>query len=539
MNERYKSSIKRIALITMCFLLLLAAVPCNAASFSAKGLTSISAKSMTIKAGKTRTLKIKNAKAKVRWSTSNKKIAYISKKSGKYGQIAVIKAGQKTGTCRIVAKAGKKTFKCKVTIKKAAGSEKPEREIEIRGMSGSSKNLSEELTAEDPGESTQSSDITLSAADFSFKLMNHAIAADRTAGKQTNVLISPDSVLTAMAMTENGAAGSTLHEMENTLARGYTVDEFNLWLSGLNRRLEESDQYIYNVSNSIWAREGMVDVKPEFLKRNFDLHRAEFWEAPFNSETVSDINAWVYNHSRNMIDKIISDLSEDARMVLVNTVAFEGQWSDPFNSSAVRDGEFTGAEGNRKTVKMLYDCEYYQYFELNGGRAFVKYYRAGDAKSQGSLVAFVGILPPEGMSADDFLASVDGRSFIEAFQNRRSAKVSLTLPKFKGDYDIALEEILKGMGIVTAFTDDADFSAMHNPTAETPALRIDKVLHKTHIELDENGTKAAAATAVVMEKASSIQHETIQELKFDRPFAYAIVDADSGMPLFIGEVNSL
>ena len=188
---------------------------------------------------------------------------------------------------------------------------------------------------------------------------------------------------------------------------------------------------------------------------------------------------------------------------------------------------------------MLYDCEYYRYFELKEGKAFVKYYGASDAKSQGSSIAFVGMLPPEGMSADDYLSSLDGKSFVEAFNNSKSAKVNLTLPKFKGDYDIALEEILKDMGIVTAFTNDADFSAMHDPTPETPALCIDKVLHKTHIELDENGTKAAAATAVIMEKAGSSPDETIQELRFDRPFAYAIVDVDSGMPLFIGEINSL
>lgn len=503
---------------------------------SAASKPSLSKKAVTVQKGRSTTIKLKNAGKKVVWKSSNSKIVKVVKKKGKYRNVATIK-GLKKGKATITAKLGKKSYKCRVTVKYTKP--KPEEKIEIREMSASSKNLSANLTAADPGESTRSSDITLSAADFSFMLMNHAIAADRAAGKQTNVLLSPDSVLTAMAMTENGAAGSTLTEMENTLARGFTAQEFNLWLSGLNRRLEDSDQYIYNVSNSIWAREGMVDVREDFLQKNLDLHRAEFWTSPFSSETVSDINAWVYNHTRNMIDNIISELSEDARMVLVNTVAFEGQWMEPFSNSAVSNGEFTNADGTKKTVKMLHDCEYYQYFELNGGRAFVKYYKANDAKSQGASIAFVGMLPPDGMSADDYLSSLDGKSFVETFNSRKSTKVNLTLPKFKDDYDIALEEILQDMGIVTAFTNNADFSAMHNPTPETPALRIDKVLHKTHIELDQNGTKAAAATAVIMEKATAIMHETIQELRFDRPFAYAIVDVDSGMPLFIGEVNSL
>ena len=508
--------------------------PVNAASKPV-----LSKKTVSVKKGHSTTIKLKNARKKVVWKSSNSKIVKVVKKKGKYRNTVTIK-GLKKGKATITAKLGKKSYKCKVTV--TYTKPKPESEIEIRDMSTLSKNLTAELTPADPGESTQNSDITLSAADFSFLLMKHAIAADREAGRQTNVLLSPDSVLTAMAMTENGASGSTLTEMENTLAKGFTAQEVNLWLSGLNRRLESSDQYIYNVSNSIWAREGMVDVRKDFLQKNLDLHRAEFWTSPFSSETVSDINAWVYNHTRNMIDNIISELSEDARMVLVNTVAFEGQWSEPFNSKAVSDGEFTNADGTKKTVKMLHDCEYYRYFEPDKGKkgkAFVKYYGTNNAKSQGSSIAFVGMLPPEGMSADEYLSSLDGKSFVAAFKNSKSAKVSLTLPKFKDDYDIALEEILQDMGIVTAFTDDADFSAMHDPTPETPALCIDKVLHKTHIELDENGTKAAAATAVIMEKAGSSPDETIQELRFDRPFAYAIVDVDSGMPLFIGEINNL
>ncbi|MBQ3370781.1 MAG: serpin family protein [Mogibacterium sp.] len=534
MKRFMRTLLSLVIICTMAFVSLGMAAfarPVNAASKPA-----LSKKAVTLKKGRSTTIRLKNATKKVVWKSSNSKVVKVVKKKGKYHSTVTVK-GLKKGKAIITAKLGKKTYKCRVTVKYTKP--KPEKEIEIREMSASSKNLSAKFTAEDPGESIQSSDITQSAADFSFMLMNHAVAADRAAGKQTNVLLSPDSVLTAMAMTENGAATSTLAEMENTLAKGFTAEEFNLWLSGLNRRLEDSDQYIYNVSNSIWAREGMVDVRDDFLKKNLDLHRAEFWTSPFSSETVSDINAWVYNHTRNMIDNIISELSEDARMVLVNTVAFEGQWMEPFGSGAVMDGKFTNADGTKKTVKMLHDCEYYRYFELKEGKAFVKYYGASDAKSQGSSIAFVGMLPPEGMSADDYLSSLDGKSFVEAFNNSKSAKVNLTLPKFKGDYDIALEEILKDMGIVTAFTNDADFSAMHDPTPETPALRIDKVLHKTHIELDENGTKAAAATAVIMEKATAIMHETIQELRFDRPFAYAIVDVDSGMPLFIGEINSL
>ena len=535
-------------------------------SYAAKGLTVtpavlaarvtkskkpyLSHKKVTLKQGKTKALKVKNAKAKVKWWSTNKKIAYVQKTKGKHHQKAVIKAKKKAGTCYIKVRVGKKTYKCKVTVKKASSQggtvitpppvepvvPVEEIKVETRQLSDSSKNLSAGLTAVAPSNAEPSADFIASYTGFSLELLKKSIAADRAAGSISNLLVSPDSVTTAFAMVENGAAGETLSEMESALSPGVTADDFNRYLSTVNRRLMSSDAFIYNVSNSIWAREGLVDVRQDFLQTNMNYHNAEFYVAPFDQQTVQDINSWVYNKSRNMIDGILNDLSEDARMVVLNTVAFEGKWDHEFSSANTAQRNFTAFDGSKKKVPMMLDRDSYQYLEMKGGKGFVKYYKAGGPNGG---VAFMGILPPSDMSADNYISSLSASDFTSAWNNKKSKEVILRLPKFNYDYSVEMGDLLQEMGIKTAFTDLADFTRMANPTPSSPGLHISKVLHKTHIDLDENGTRAAAATAIVMEKSTAYMGETPIELNFDRPFVYALVDTATGIPLFIGEVVKL
>lgn len=507
----------------------------------------LSSKKITLKVGKKSTLKLRNVRRKVTWKVGNKKILKIVKTSGKRRNVVTFKALKK-GKTHVYAKVGKKKYSCLVTVKAKQTSQpditKPEepvvREPDTRDLSDSSIDLTALMKA-DPTSVLEPDENFISAySDFSIELLKESINQDLNEGKQDNVLISPQSVATALAMTENGADNQTLAEMEQVLGGGIDADSYNQYLSGLNRKLGSSDEMIYNISNSIWARENTVDVKDSFLQTNKNYHDAEFYLAPFNDQTVRDINSWVYNKSRNMIDNILQELSNDSRMVLVNTVAFEGKWADPFNKKATTEKNFTAYDGSVQKASMLHDHDSYQYFKLSGklkgGQGFVKYYKAG-SKSRG--VAFVGLLPPEGMGADEYVSMLDGNSFIEGWNSKEMRTVDLSLPKFECDYGIGMKDTLETMGIREAFTDDADFSRMANPTPETEGLKISDVLHKTHIELDEEGTKAAAATAVVMEKAGAAYGEEIITLNFNRPFVYALVDSATGMPLFIGTMKSI
>ena len=267
-------------------------------------------------------------------------------------------------------------------------------------------------------------------------------------------------------------------------------------------------------------------------------HDASFFLAPFDSTTVTDMNNWVYNNTRNMIEKIIDALETDDKMVVINTIAFEGDWEEPFTDGQVdTKGKFTPQTGSQQTVNMLSDMldnQLKPYIEVAGAPGFVKYYK-------GRNIALCAILPPQGTNIDTFIQSLSGSNFINAWKNRNDTyKVEIKIPEFKYDYGRSLAGILQSMGMQTAFTDDADFSGIIGEGSVVQGLKLGDVLHKTHIELDRNGTKAAAVTAVVM-KEGSVMPGQIQTKKIylNRPFVYALVDCETGIPLFIGVVKKV
>ena len=524
---------KRVLAVLVCavvaFAVLFAAAVSNP-SYAAK--PKLSKNTITLKVKKTATIKVKNANKKVKWSTTNKKIATIKKTKGKYRQTVTIKAGKKKGTCYIKAKIGNKTLKCKIKVKKtktgtSTGPE--ERETEIRPLSSTSVHLSGKYKYE-PSTAAASEGFITAAANFSIDLLKRTQANDQAMGKTGNLLISPDSVMTALAMMENGANGSTLSEMEQMMGGSLSALQFNNYLSGLNYRLSSSKDVIYSIANSIWAKKGVLTVKDEFLQTNKNLHNAEFYEAPFNNTTVTDMNNWVFNNTRNMIDKVIDRLESDVCLVVMNAIAFEGEWIEPFDGTF--KAAFTDVNGAVKQVDMMGETEHMEYLKLSGGLGFVKYYK-------GRKTAFVGILPPEGMSSDEYIETLTGDAFISAWNTKTTGRVSIKIPKFNYDYETSMVSTLENMGMQTAFTDFADFSGISDLEAGSPSIKIDDVIHKTHIEVDENGTKAAAVTAIIAKESAAYPTEEIIEIHLTRPFVYAIVDVDTGLPLFIGDTESI
>lgn len=511
--DRSKGSVRRIlsVLVTVAVLTVsiftAAFVPVNAAS-----KPSLSSKSSTITVGSEVRLTVKNPGKKVKWKSSNKKIAYVRSVKGKYGKTAVIKA-KKAGSCKITAKVGKKKLTC--TIK----TEKPVT------LSKSTKDLTASVKAGEAAALEANSRFTVSASDFSFDLLRKTVEADSARGRSVNTLISPDSVLSALVMAENGAKGQTLLEMQNALSGGISVSDYNKYLYGLNSRLTSANTIKYSVANSIWIRSGAVKMKDSFLKTNKTYHKAQIFSAPFNGTTVSDMNKWVSGNTNGMIKQIISSLTDEDRAVLINAIAFEGSWEEKFGEP--RKETFTPESGTAKEADMLHQKDRMELLTLNGGKGFVKYY-------SGRQIAFVGLLPPEGSGADKYLQGISGSDFVSAWNSREKRLLDISVPEFKYDYDASMAGPLKKIGMVSAFSNSADFSGMFYPDLSTPGMHIDDVIHKTHIELDKNGTKAAAATAVIMKAGSVIREEEAVEVHLDRPFVYALVDAKTGIPLFAG-----
>lgn len=348
-------------------------------------------------------------------------------------------------------------------------------------------------------------------------------------GKGKNLLLSPDSILTVLTMTELGASGSTRKEMEKGLGQGIGAVSFSKFLAGYHKYAVTSgsvDKHaIYQIADSIWYRKGEVTPKTSFLKKVASFYDADIYEAPFDNSTVSDINNWVHNGTRGMISKILDRLERDQNMVLINATAFEGLWREPFGEAGRK--VFTGAKGGRKKVPMISGTAD-RYVKIKGAQGMMKFYK-------GNKFAFLALLPPKGTSAEKYLSSLKGKDLVNGI--RASKKLSsgvvvhVTMPQFKFDCTMSLNKVLRKMGVKKAFTRQADFSGI----CPEP-LMIDDVLHKTVIELDKNGTKAAAVTAVIM-KAGAMLTKTIH-LKLNRPFVFAIVDAKHGLPVFLGILNN-
>ena len=468
--------------------------------------TRLSKTSARLSVGGRVTLKVKGSGKKVTWSVSGKKLVTITTK-GKKRQTAVIRAGKKTGSCFVIAKAGKKQLRCRITVKKKAPA----------------GGTPEEPTPITPPDHKVTDSTVLALADTSLKLAKEA-CAQNPAG--TNCLLSPQSILTALALAENGAAGSTLSEMERAVG-GLPVGTLTSSLTSMDKKLSLSKAVIYQTANSVWYREGKISLKDSYLNSAKSLFGADVYSAPFDGSTVKRINSWVAEKTKNKITKIIDRLDPSVLTVLINAIYFKGQWAEQYSKKVSRT--FTDYAGNASTVPMLEGTES-TYVTLGGAEGFVKYYGSGG-------VAFLALLPPAGQTAAAFLNTVSGEDFVKAYVNRVNGnmRVHTRMPEFECEYEIRLNALLQKLGIRLAFSDMADFSKM----ADKP-LKIDEVLHKTYIKVDQYGTEAAAVTAMTA-KATSVLPMKLTEkwVYLDRPFVYALVDTDTGLPLFIGTIEKV
>lgn len=372
----------------------------------------------------------------------------------------------------------------------------------------------------------------LSAADFSIELFKNSVNDAVKSGE--NVLISPESVMTALAMTANGASGDTLAEMEQVLSggSGISIDELNQYMLDYNAGLTEAEDVTFHIANSIWMRDSdIINVNQDFLQTDKNYYDADAFTRPFDISTVDEINGWVNDNTDGMIDTLLDEIPPEVVMYLINAVAFEGEWETVYEDYQIDEaGEFTGASGTKEVVTMLHSTENV-YIEDKHATGFVKPYNGGQ-------YAFMAILPEEDMALSDYIAQMDGSDFISMYNNRSYEEVIAELPEFTYEYEKELSDTLIGMGMGSAFEKNADFSRMAE--TDTGMLFISRIMHKTFIEVDRAGTRAAAVTSIEMANDSaSIVEEPPKTVILDRPFVYAIIDTDTGLPVFIGAVHTV
>lgn len=367
-----------------------------------------------------------------------------------------------------------------------------------------------------------------------------ALALYRQVGEQAgNVFLSPFSVLTALAMTYAGARGETADQMKKALCFGTPEEDLHPSFGEILQRLRAAGggQYELSLANALWAQQGgeLLTSFPELVEQHY-AGRIEFVDFKSDAEAVrNEINSWVEEVTQQKIKNLISQLTFRTRLVLVNAVSFKGQWGEPFSEEATEDLPFYREGGQEETVPLMYQQTRVRYMQGDG-------YQAVDLDYEGGDLSMLVLLPDERDGLGELESKVSA-SLLEACTQRMSwTKVDVYLPRFSltwGSVDLA--DPLRALGMPLPLSLEADFSGINGLTPPNDeALSISSVFHKAFVEVNEEGTEAAAATAVVMvmgRSARSAPPEPTPVFRADHPFLFAIRDKASGVLVFLGRMT--
>jgi len=353
---------------------------------------------------------------------------------------------------------------------------------------------------------------------------SHTLFRDVLALSDENPVISPLSAYFALAMVALGANGETLDEFTALLGR--EPHELAADLLALTRDLKDvSGSTALQIAGSVWVDDNFT-VNPDFAAAMADYFSALALSRDFAApETVDEINAWVAEQTDDLIDHMLDSIGRDAVMLLINTLYFSGKWAADFNPMTEYQGTFHPATGSAVEVPFL----------STGTGAFpvavTDQFEAALFPYDDDRLGFLLVRPTDGTSVRDFAAAHDLGGILAQLEDAPEAHIRM--PKLDLEYEVRLNDLLQAMGLEKAFGDLADLSGL---IEEDERLYISSVLQKVRLLVDEEGTEAAAVTVVTIERAS-IDLNLI-ELTFDTPYLYAIVDLETGIPLFMGVLDN-
>ena len=358
-----------------------------------------------------------------------------------------------------------------------------------------------------------------------------------------NVLISPLSLGLALGMAANGAKEETRTEMEQLLGGDMDIETMNAYYLTYVNRLLASAQAKVSVANSVWIKddESRIIVPEEFLQTAKDYYDAGVFRAPFDDGTVDDLNSWVCQKTDGMIPQLIEEFEPLEIMVIINALSFDGKWGTPFKSYQVSNEKFFVNEGLNFDDEEFYFGQFdpadYTEAEFMGS---TENFYVMDEKAVGVVkpyrgdYSFVGVIPNAGVTVDEYIGSMDGSSLKKLMDSKteKTGLVYSSIPKFKYSCTNNMNDTLKALGMKQAFDrNTADFTGL-NKRGET---WLGKVLHKTEIEVNEIGTRAAAVTSAHFNGGGGIRKDAVF-VDLDHPFIFMIVDNSTNLPVFIGRV---
>jgi len=353
------------------------------------------------------------------------------------------------------------------------------------------------------------------------------------AGQQGNLFFSPFSISTALAMTDAGAKGETEQQMSSVLHFTLPQAQLHPAFLALQQSLvsnKERQDFQLRVANRLWGQQG-YHFLPEFLKVTKDNYGAELGQVDFviqSEEARQQINKWVEDQTANKIKDLLAPgvVNADTRLVLVNAIYFKARWLHEFSPQATKNEPFHVASDKQESVSMMHQSRRLSYAETDDTQVLELPYGHG-------TTSMIVLLPKKA----DGLAALEKGLTSEALSKWTGSmavrKVNVSLPKFKMTSTFSLNDVLSAMGMKLAFTGQADFSGM----STVERLFISAVIHKAFVDVNEEGTEAAAATAVAME-ATAMRPNPEEPIEFraDHPFVFMLRDRQTGSILFMGRV---
>lgn len=382
--------------------------------------------------------------------------------------------------------------------------------------------------------------VTQGNSEFAFDLY-HQTADDSS----DNLIFSPYSISLAFAMVYAGARGETEAQIADVLHYSLPQDQLHPAYNALDLQLvgtgaaptpapegEETGNLILRIANAIWGQQD-VEFKPEFLDllgANYGagLRLMDFQSQP--DESRQEINQWVEDQTEERIRNLIPEgvITPSTRLVLTNAIYFYGGWTNAFLPEATQDAPFTTLAGDSVTVPMMSQSA------LNARYAAGDGYQAVELLYGQDQSAAMLVILPDADQFSTFEASLDAAQFNAIRESMQYQAVNLWMPKWDFESEFSLKDTLIEMGMLAPFGEgaSADFSGI----TEQIDLVISAVIHKANITVDEEGTEAAAATAIIMEESAAMEPQDPVEFRADHPFIFAIYDTQTGTLLFLGRV---
>jgi len=364
------------------------------------------------------------------------------------------------------------------------------------------------------------------SSSFGFQLFDRIATQDIN----KNIFISPTSVTIALSMTYNGASGETQQAIAKALElQGIKIDEVNDFNRNIQQLLANGDTNVeLNIANSLWARKDIA-LDKTFLNKVKEFYQAEITNLNFNDpNSVSTINAWVKQNTKDKIEKVVDRIDADSLLFLINAVYFKGKWEAPFEKALTQPQPFTLSDGAKIQHPAMSRSGEYRYYDAPTFQAISLPYGSG----RFSMEVF---LPKPNSNLVKFQQQLTAKNWQEWSTKFTRREGLIQLPRFKVEYETSLKNVLQKMGMAIAFNPDkADF---RNLTAVKAF--ISDVKHKTFVEVNEEGTEAAAVTSVEMRATSAIPNEEPPfTMIVDRPFFFTISDRQTSTIIFMGAIQN-